>query len=1301
MKNFIPAFIQEKYLKKEFNGDFKSAIISFDIVGFTKITDILISKGKEGAEILAEMINEVFEPSIKEIYLNGGWITGFAGDAFTVVFPGVNPVYALSVSLKIRNIFEDLALVTKFGTFNLDIKIGVSFGRITWDIVTTDIRGIYYFRGEGIKRANLCQMHCKASQIIFDSKMKSVVKEKITFNKSGKYFILNKLVLKQPLKNKKVPYKIKKKILPIFIPDSQLELKEVNEFRKVVSVFISIHKIKDFKGFIKKAMVTTRKFKGYLNKFEYGDKGDVLLVLFGAPIGIERPISHAIDFALELKKNITDGEMRIGITYGTTFSGEVGSDERSEYTVLGKVVNLSARLMMKARWGEILCDESISRGASGEIQFKSIGNIKVKGFRKKQKISNVVGKVRTDFYEFTGKMVGRQAELNKLLKFLKPIDDEKFGGLVYVEGLAGIGKSRLVHELKEKLDLKKYHWLLFVCDEILRQSFNPIIYFLKEYFNQNENLSPAQNKNAFEIKLKYLIKKTNNHKIKDELIRTKPFLGALLNHFWKNSIFDKLSSKEQFDNTLFAFKNLIKAVSLQRKVILVFEDIHWIDSETISLLNVLTRNIEHYPIIIIFITRLKGDGTPFRLEIPDLPFKSILLEHLGKNASINLVKEDLGERVSKKVLDLIWDKSEGNPFFIEQIILYLKETNLLQINKKKILDLKEGEFEIPDQISNIIISRIDRLEAKLKEMVKTASVLGMEVPVKILSEMLRVKRIKTKMKTVEEQGIWTALSEFLYIFKHAMIRDTVYQMQMKKSLKNLHRLAGKAIESVFRKEIKFHYGELALHYENAEVKIKAKYYLEHAGNLTFEQFRNNEALNYYLRLQKYLKSNEEKAHVYLQMGILYKLTAKFDQALVEFRKAKVIAKKIKDKNLLFKSMDFLIGTYWYAMSFKDMHKETNSLLQLAKKINESKYIRIGLKNRGTLYYFEGKYNKALACYMKKLELEKKAKDPGLSLTESYDNIAFMITQLGDYKKALEYYKMSRKACKHSQGIHFIRNHSQSLGNFYAGIGEYEKAEKYYKKLVNVSIKTGDLVARHIGLMGLGYCNLYSGKYNKALESFTNTLEIVKESRNPIGAIYLLMFIGVAYLFQGNFKSSQKYLSKALKSAKRLEDPRLIAAISSKFGSYYLFKKNRKKAEDYFNKGYLGFKKIGMLPEMCSCMISIADLNFKKKNYVKAKKLIAVVLKTSRKIKRKDIIFLASKIEVRLLGLKDKEQAKSEFITMLKNVKKPQQLAALHFELYKLTREEKYKKSSIKLYEKIYKTVPSYLFKLILEELKRG
>ena len=97
MKNFIPAFIQEKYLKKEFNGDFESAIISFDIVGFTKVTDTLISKGKEGAEILAEMINTVFEPSIEEIYLNGGWITGFAGDAFTVVFPGVESSCLFSI----------------------------------------------------------------------------------------------------------------------------------------------------------------------------------------------------------------------------------------------------------------------------------------------------------------------------------------------------------------------------------------------------------------------------------------------------------------------------------------------------------------------------------------------------------------------------------------------------------------------------------------------------------------------------------------------------------------------------------------------------------------------------------------------------------------------------------------------------------------------------------------------------------------------------------------------------------------------------------------------------------------------------------------------------------------------------------------------------------------------------------------------------------------------------------------------------------------------------------------------------
>ena len=317
-----------------------------------------------------------------------------------------------------------------------------------------------------------------------------------------------------------------------------------------------------------------------------------------------------------------------------------------------------------------------------------------------------------------------------------------------------------MNELRESLDKNKFNWFYLPCDEILKKSFNPFIYFLNNFFEQSEENSEEKNKSNFEVKFNTLTKITKDDEIKKEFTRGKSFLGALLNLFWEGSLYQELDAKGRYENTLYALKAFVKAQCLQKPVILELDDGHWIDSDSINQLNVLTHNVEEYPFIIISACRYNDDESQFYFDLSDVIENRIELNYLGKNSSRNLILAKLKEAykdemeissVPNAFFDFIWEKSTGNPFYIEQLILYLHDRSLLDVK----LNLKRKQIEIPSNINAIIIARIDRLAEDVKEVIKTASVIGKEFLVKILSEMLKSLSIEfksDKLKNVIETG---------------------------------------------------------------------------------------------------------------------------------------------------------------------------------------------------------------------------------------------------------------------------------------------------------------------------------------------------------------------------------------------------------------------------------------------------------------------------------------------------------------------------------------------------------------------
>ena len=652
MKRLIPSHILQSFQSKNFSGQFSATTMFIDISGFTAMTQTLMKNGKEGAEILTSIINNIFTPAIDAIYNNQGFISTFAGDAFTAIFPEniTSPFSAVIAAVNIQELFLQIGNQhSKFGNFQLRVKVGLSYGNVQWGLIRNDIQNVYYYRGDAVNNCAFSEHQCTTGDTVFDVKLHSVLKENlkdIEFEtKSENYFLIKKLNQKP----EQISIELEKyngKDLNQFVPQVILDRKLKGEFRDIISAFLSFEETEELHKGISDIITIADEYGGYFNKVDFGDKGAVALILFGAPIGREKLNERACDFGLKVLKMASERNinLRMGLTQGKVFAGFIGSDRRCEYTALGMTVNLSARFMMKAGWQEVFIDEHVLANVETIYDNDFLSEQEFKGFSDKVPVFRLNSKKEKSLTKsFTGEMVGRSGDLLKLKKMLDPIEDGKFGGIVYVDGIAGIGKSRLINELKEQLIPEKYNWFYLPCDEILRKSFNPFTYFLNTYFDQSVNNSIDSNKEKFEIQFSSLSDSIKNSIVQAELKRAKTFLGAQLGLYWEDSLYQQLDSKSRYTSTLYAVKNLFKALSITKPVIIELDDGHWIDDDSKNILTALTHNIAEFPIIIISACRYNDDESQFSFNLQEVPEKRLELNYLDEQLTKYLIKAKFEE----------------------------------------------------------------------------------------------------------------------------------------------------------------------------------------------------------------------------------------------------------------------------------------------------------------------------------------------------------------------------------------------------------------------------------------------------------------------------------------------------------------------------------------------------------------------------------------------------------------------------------------------------------------------------------
>ena len=622
-----------------------------------------------------------------------------------------------------------------------------------------------------------------------------------------------------------------------------------------------VHDIMD--GCFKIAMDDIHKYEGTVNQF----RGDGIMALFGAPIAHEddahRACSAALSFQKKLKsygekvKSITgaDFKVRIGLNSGPVVVGSIGQDLRMDYTADGDTVNLAARLEGKAEPGTILVSDAILNRVGGDFKFQYLGKMRLKGKEKRQSVYRLLD--HTDETRprprrmIFSKMVGRERELNRLeLRVLKAKNGQ--GSIVNIIGEAGVGKSRLMAEQIKRETIQDTAVLEGRAHAMGRNlSFHPIIEIIKNW----SDIRDKDTESEAIHKLNSAIQKIHP----DGVDRIFPFIARMMGLMPSGRHAERLEGIEGEALEVLIHKSLmdliLKASELST-LIFVIEDVHWADDSSIALMAKLFRLAQNHRILFINIFRPHYKNTSDKLldaiieNFPDLNTEIYVqpLDATNCNKLIDNLLEDEG--LPHEVRDLIHLRSEGNPFFIEEVVRSFIDQGLvtLQGGKFKISGKIHSDL-IPNTIQELIMSRLDKLDDQTKSLLKIAAVIGRNFFHKLLVAVAEsVDDIDAHLKflkTVEVIREGRRMGETEYRFSHALVQSTAYKSILRQTRKELHLQVANCAERLYAGRLHEFYGMLAYHYSSAEDPENAEIYLTKAGEEALKSSASSEALNYY------------------------------------------------------------------------------------------------------------------------------------------------------------------------------------------------------------------------------------------------------------------------------------------------------------------------------------------------------------------------------------------------------------------------------------------------------------------------
>ena len=599
-------------------------------------------------------------------------------------------------------------------------------------------------------------------------------------------------------------------------------------------------------------------------------RGDGILALFGIPRAIEDAPRRAVQAGLDIQGRIEafnrahrisgtpkEVRVRIGVNTGKVAVGRIAGDHRALPTAVGETVIMAARMEGLAAPGSIYVTHETCRLTRAYFLYNPLGYKTVKGVDRPIQVYCVDG-LRTDraYYEkcvyglTDSEMVGRKQELESLeLQVLRLMRGA--GSVVNIIGEAGIGKSRLVAELKSRPVMHPTAVLEGRALSIGHKfSFHPIVNLLRQW----AGIPDEADDGAAIGRLKQAVCGI----APEEGRQIWPFLALLMGLPVERFIVGIGSLQgEALESRIFkSARTLLENIARRRPLVLILEDLHWADDSTLGLLATLYRMAQSHPIL--FINVLRSGPDDARRRITDIArreglahFVEIALLPLDLASSQRLVARRLGRTgLHQALFRQIVGRAGGNPYFIEELLrAFIDARALIPAADGLQVTEKVYDIPIPVTINDLIMARIDRLDNEARRLVKLAAVLGERFPYWVLSAVVKNEAALTTplahLQRIRILNLLAVPDEIEIVFEHALIREVVYGSILPGRRRTLHLQVAEGIESALDDRRPEYAGMLAYHFSRANHQAKTEQYLIKAGRQALKASASSEAIHYY------------------------------------------------------------------------------------------------------------------------------------------------------------------------------------------------------------------------------------------------------------------------------------------------------------------------------------------------------------------------------------------------------------------------------------------------------------------------
>lgn len=1180
------------------------AVLFADISGFTPLTSALVRTygPRRGAEALTRHLNTVYTALIGEVERYGGSVIGFSGDGITCWFSAASPaptdltdaVYQAGTAAQaMQQVMQARQTIALPGgtTVTLGIKAAVAAGPARrFAVGDPTIQLIDVLAGATLDRVAATEQMARQGELILDEPTLQILSPEVTVdewrvNGKGERFAVVTTLDRQaaPIPQAPLPLLPEAAVKAWVLPPVYARLQSeggrfLAELRPAAALFLKFTGLDydhdpaaaaKLDQYIRWVQGIVHRYEGALIQLTTGDKGTYLYAAFGAPIAHDDDIRRAATAAWALRSPpahctfITS--VQIGVSQGAMRVGAYGSITRQTYGVLGDETSIAARLMTHATAGQVVVTQTIAEAIGDEFRLQSLGEVQLKGKAAPQPLYALLQPItrsRQLFDLYPTPLVGRTNELERLAAELAAVAQGQ-GRLVRIEGGAGVGKSHLVAEMARQAQAQGFMISSGACQSTNQDTAYFAIRLALRSLLGLDTVETAPVETQIAQVTATVTAMNSAWALRLPLLRD--LLALPIPDNATTAAFD---TRLRYEALISLVVDLMQSYAQRQKLLLIFEDIHWMDEASQGVVLALGRMVQSVPLLLLLVQRPPvREHEPFLHEVANLAGQTYLsLEELTPEGIAALVQQRLNQPqrdtaataapvpVSPLALSLIQVQTQGNPFFAEELVdalldsVHLQQTDegwtlsptlttrlrnsgcLARVDGVEVVaagaPLSTVDLGLPSTIQGVILARLDRLPEPVKLTVKVASVIGRVFGHDLL---VRAHPVQQAPELLPQQIDTLLQRDFArleqpeprrsYLFKHNITQEVVYQTLLSDQRQELHLSVARTLEGMQPENVE----DLALHYYNSDmlqdsVRSKALHYLDAAGLRAKHDYANETALSYFNRA---LEVEERPAWLQAKVEVLHILGRREEEATTLQSLAHQSAASPFDLALLW-------GEYYEAVSdYAQAETAIQQALGLAKASNDQEGQARCLARLGMLAWRQGDYEAAERLYSAALIMVEGKADYRAVEAEIRYGLGLVYRQQGKFDEARHEFEHDLALNQQLNNRQYEARALNALGVIEQTRRNFHEAIRYYRQALTIREQIGDRAGVGASLLNIAQSLGNLGNHSDAEPMLRDALRTQEALNNQWWQAITLNELGILYLIVGNSTESRCCLEQGL------------------------------------------------------------------------------------------------------------------------------------------------------------------------------